>query len=904
MGLILFAAFLAILAGSCYGSSLELNYVEQIRFQNGYLYYVDRGDDNCFRIIRSDTGGDRGDVIICFRHVRERYRRIQQLFFDDEGNAYVLVEETDAESGKETTCRIFRCNFKQGKLEETEYDFSDLCQQNGVVSIQCMRRDGIYYFGIADTETAQGRVRLCVLDPQGKSRELDTFLLDEPYLKAEFFLNSQDVLLWMDHCGEVFAKELGNSKYLNIEGITGVKDTFKSLSNDGEWAYVLDYESDCIREIDLSEQISRVLYTGDELREKDEEFDFAGLLNPDCTQAGFCAGVRGEGENSVVSICSYEYGVHRDLENITLSAGSIVRRMRNLYAGILAAAVLLGVYWYVYCRYQVQTILVRLLLVFLLGLFVVDERMENWLGQTIREQLERDQTMSLAILGNQLKRHIAEYVEMHPGELPSEEQTLILNRGMQEETEPEAEGGTVQGQEPAVYVYSILEADSEGRLRVRESVSEYSNVPAEWYCSQASLDALYLAYESEKGVNIVEENERGRRNSRFIPIILSDGSVYGVLEINASGNILDYQIWYYQWHLRILSFSLILILTSILFLILIIFLRPLKKLKECAGKLAAGEMGLTVSVHGHDEVANIASAFNQMSLGIARYIQDIQEMSAGYYKFIPARILELLGKDSIQQVKLGDGMMEYMTILSMHAIDYPKQKLAFSAETVYTKLNQILSVLVDPITNHHGVVEHFEDTGLSAFFTESSQEALEAAIEIHRALDSQVPGEGRSIAISYGQVMIGVIGHENRMEAAAISIHADLAKALRLVGDKYGARILVTHLVCRQIPDFEEQYHARYLGNIYLSAGDTLERLYDVYDGDTEEEFYYKELTRPLFEQGVELFVAKKFYEARLVFVEVLKQHRRDKAAKEYLYRCDRYYKLAKEDTETVIEKF
>lgn len=168
-----------------------------------------------------------------------------------------------------------------------------------------------------------------------------------------------------------------------------------------------------------------------------------------------------------------------------------------------------------------------------------------------------------------------------------------------------------------------------------------------------------------------------------------------------------------------------------------------------------------------------------------------------------------------------------------------------------------------------------------------------------------MPGNTRTIAISYGRVMLGVIGHENRMEAAAISAHSNLAKSLRLKGETYGAGILITHLVYRQIEDFEKQYHARYLGNVYISANDSLERIYDVYDGDPEEEFYYKDLTKQLFEQGVDLFVARKFYEARLVFVEVLKRHRKDRAAKEYLYRCDRYYKMADiEEADTCIERF
>lgn len=210
-------------------------------------------------------------------------------------------------------------------------------------------------------------------------------------------------------------------------------------------------------------------------------------------------------------------------------------------------------------------------------------------------------------------------------------------------------------------------------------------------------------------------------------------------------------------------------------------------------------------------------------------------MSDGYYKFIPAKIIDLLGKESIQDVELGDEIQGEFTILSLHALDYPKQSAAFSAEQVYRDINRVLSMLVEPINSRHGVVEHFEDTGLSAFFTVSSGEALAAAIDIQRLLEEQMPGNGRTIAISYGRVMIGVIGHEKRMEVTTISSHSDLAKELRLKGDKYGAHILITHLVYEQIADFEEHYHARYLGNIYLAANNSYERVYDVYDGDAEE---------------------------------------------------------------------
>ena len=92
-----------------------------------------------------------------------------------------------------------------------------------------------------------------------------------------------------------------------------------------------------------------------------------------------------------------------------------------------------------------------------------------------------------------------------------------------------------------------------------------------------------------------------------------------------------------------------------------------------------------------------------------------------------------------------------------------------------------------------------------------------------------------------------------------------------------------------QIPDFERNYSSRYLGQIYLRAADQTEELYDVYDGDSVEDKNGKRRTRLLFEKGVEFFQQRRFYDARLHFIEVLKANRMDRAAKEYLYLCSRY---------------
>ncbi len=893
--IILSVSFIAIIIATVYGSTVRLNYIEQIHLQDGYLYYVDRGEGDDLKIIRSDPDGSNGNMIVCKRHVKEQYRTVRQIFFDGDGAAYVLVAETDVESWNDVNCKVYECDFASGKLIETEYDLTEDVLTSSLVEIARIQDDKLYYIRMPEVEKGSAKAELMALDLQGERQVLEKVKLKYPYLNTQFFLSDEHILLWMDYAGEVYAKEVGAKHRLQIEGITGKPGVFKSLSDDGKHAYVLDYKEECIRIIDLAEKTSRPLFAAENIRKSDADFTFQTLQSPDCTQSGFCAGV--EDEEGTVSVCTYLDGKHRDIGKVSLTAFTVLRRMYVIYIAILELLGILCVYWVLRVKYHFQTILVRLGVIFLMGLIVMDGFLEGWIDLSMRQQLECNQTFALTALGKILKEDIARNIETDAEEFPSGKRALKISCA--NINEGESIGGL------SMYVYSVFAADEDGHLYVSESMSEYCGVPVEWVYTQETTEAIYQAYEASEVVDKSDEGRDGKRNNQFVPIVLNDGTKYGVLAVSADGNVLDYQIWYYQWNLKNASSTLLSILTVILLVILYIFLKPLKALKRCAGTLAEGNLGVTVAVHGHDEVADISAAFNQMSLEIANYVQDIKNMSDGYYKFIPAKIIDLLGKDSIQDVELGDEMQGEFTILSLHALDYPKQSASFSAEQAYKDINRVLSMLVEPINSHHGVVEHFEDTGLSAFFAVSSREALDAAVDIQRLLEEQMPGNGRTIAISYGRVMIGVIGHEQRMEATTISAHSDLAKELRLKGDRYGAHILITHLVYEQIADFEEHYHARYLGNIYLSANNAYERVYDVYDGDAEEEFYYKDLTKPLFERGVNLFVAKKFYEARLVFVEVLKQHRKDKAAKEYLYRCDKYYKLADtEEIETVIEKF
>ena len=97
-------------------------------------------------------------------------------------------------------------------------------------------------------------------------------------------------------------------------------------------------------------------------------------------------------------------------------------------------------------------------------------------------------------------------------------------------------------------------------------------------------------------------------------------------------------------------------------------------------------------------------------------------------------------------------------------------------------------------------------------------------------------------------------------------------------------------------------YPPRFLGYLKEETAGRLFAVYDVFDADEPEDRRFKQITKERFEQGVSLFCAGNYTEARGAFIEVLKQNRKDKAAGHYLGLCSRYLKECETEGSVWIE--
>lgn len=409
------------------------------------------------------------------------------------------------------------------------------------------------------------------------------------------------------------------------------------------------------------------------------------------------------------------------------------------------------------------------------------------------------------------------------------------------------------------------------------------------------LIAVLNSKKASKNFDEVTVPETGENlDSVYVPILNQEDEVTFFVGVDLNKDELTKDT---MDHIKRAANSLIGVMLICFFVLLGIvqfsILRPIYDLKEKAQQISNGQFDVELVVKGHDELSNITDAFNRMADSIAGHMADMHRLNEAYYRYVPDKILTLLKKESIEEIRLGNEVDELLTVMSFQLSDFDGRIRKKTTREMIDSINQILHVTVPVVTEDNGIIEKFQNTGFTAMYDNGCEVALSNAITMCQKLNQMVslkriPENPIGIGIAYGYVTIGIVGQEKRMAVITVSQYRDTACHLQNIAERYQAQILITQTAADGIAGFCEKYHYRTLGFLHNTYTGYVDRIYDVYDGDSQEEFHYKDETKEDFEKGVELYCAGKFQIARGFFIEVLKRFRRDRAAKEYLYLCDK----------------
>lgn len=278
---------------------------------------------------------------------------------------------------------------------------------------------------------------------------------------------------------------------------------------------------------------------------------------------------------------------------------------------------------------------------------------------------------------------------------------------------------------------------------------------------------------------------------------------------------------------------------------------------------------------------------------------ECQELSATgeeiYEKFLPSELLGMMGiqDDSRQSADLLEEQKELQAvILNENIVGFEELIHSTEIKEVFRLINQTLAFSIPIIHDNHGMIDIFQDAGVVALFTGDVEDGLNAAISICEEmikLENWEKYQNFAVGLSCGTVMAGVVGYGRKLSVLTLSTYMGLGQFLQKMAPRYYARILAAGSYVEKVKDFEKNYNQRLLGLIYIRDTDSMEKVFDIFDGDRTGIRNKKRKTKMIFEKGVSLFIAKEFAQARSYFIEVLKADRNDRAAREYVYLCDKY---------------
>ena len=395
-------------------------------------------------------------------------------------------------------------------------------------------------------------------------------------------------------------------------------------------------------------------------------------------------------------------------------------------------------------------------------------------------------------------------------------------------------------------------------------------------------DAAAAVMDCAEGGGLVSFRRGGVDYVSYVePIASADGETIGLMEArmerqSALSAALDRSPAFYA---AAAAAAGVVVLLAVLLAVLIGAFRPLKELSRCIGEISAGRWNVQAKITSRDELADIAMSFNQMTEKLNQYISNMVLLNNEYIKFTPRELFQLIGKTKVTDLQLRDKSVRDMSLLY---VNFSLGGENLGSEAYFALMNESFDKIFDVVDINHGIIEHFDGSGMLALFPFQVRDALNTAIALKETMARENSAVELKMLISADETLVGVAGNQKRQTITAISRTIMDIYALTSLMDEIGTRYIITRQAVEQIGD-SFYFNCREIG-----AGDTgRESLYEFLDGmDTYEKKLHL-VTREAFEQGIHDYQQGRYFTARKHFADVLQTNERDTVAMYYLMLCD-----------------
>lgn len=273
--------------------------------------------------------------------------------------------------------------------------------------------------------------------------------------------------------------------------------------------------------------------------------------------------------------------------------------------------------------------------------------------------------------------------------------------------------------------------------------------------------------------------------------------------------------------------------------------------------------------------------------------EQLLALNVSYSRFIPHQFIQLLNKQSILDVELGDQVQKEMSVLFSDIRDFTTLSESMTPAENFKFINSYLSRMEPEIIQNSGFIDKYIGDAIMALFSGEADNAVKAAIAMLNALH-EFNEERKSqrclpikigIGINTGTMILGTVGGRSRIDTTVVSDAVNLASRIEGLTKHYGVSLLISHYTFLSLNN-ANVYHIRLIDKVKIKGKSEMITVYEVFDADSPKVKQAKLSTKTGFEQAVLLYSLGKSQHAAEIFAKCLAVNPQDKVAQIYWQRC------------------
>ncbi|MCK5876761.1 MAG: nitrate- and nitrite sensing domain-containing protein [Candidatus Marithrix sp.] len=202
----------------------------------------------------------------------------------------------------------------------------------------------------------------------------------------------------------------------------------------------------------------------------------------------------------------------------------------------------------------------------------------------------------------------------------------------------------------------------------------------------------------------------------------------------------------------------------------------------------------------------------------------LQKTNQAYSRFVPNELLQLLNKNDILNIQLGNNVELKMTVLFSDIRSFTSLSEKMSPQENFDFINAYLSEIIPIIHNNNGIIDKFIGDAIMALFV-NADDAVNAAIGMVEVQKHQ--GIETGIGLNTGDLMLGIIGEDKRLQCTVISDSVNVASRLENLTKTYKVPLIISQNTIDNLAD-TSLYKYKLIDNIKVKGRSEYLNIFEV----------------------------------------------------------------------------